>query len=160
MKRKVYIETSIVSYLIGRPSRDLVTAAHQELTLEWWTRRRPGFDVFVSSAVLDECARGDKDAVRQRLAAVEGIPVLEVTPEALELARFLVKKRILPAKAGADALHIALAGVHGMDFLLTWNCRHIANAEMRFRVEGALRACGFDPPALCTPEELMGGHVR
>jgi len=160
MKQKVYIETSIVSYLVGRPSRDLVAAAHRELTLEWWALRRPGFDVFVSAAVLDECARGDNDAVRRRLNVVEGSPVLEATAEALELAQFLVRKRLIPEKAGADALHIAIAGVQGMDFLLTWNCRHIANAETRSRVEAALRSRGFDPPALCTPEELMGGRVR
>jgi hypothetical protein len=156
MKRSAYVETTIISYLAGRPSRDLVTAAHQELTSEWWTRRRRAFRIFVSPAVLDECSRGDREAVRRRMEALRGTAVLEVTPDAMTLARVLVRERAVPTQAAADAMHIALAAVHRMDFLLTWNCRHIANAEVRGQVEDVLRSHGFVPPVLCTPEELMG----
>lgn len=156
MKKKVYLESSIFSYLVGRPSTDTVVAAHQKLTARWWKERRSEFDVFVGPPVLDECARGDRDAARLRLVAVRDIPLLEATPKALALAQFLIRKKAVPAKAAIDALHIALAAVHGMSFLLTWNCRHIANAEVRPLVEDLLRGQGYDPPDLCTPEELMG----
>jgi hypothetical protein len=152
----VYLETSVVSYLVARPSRDLVTTAHQQLTTEWWLERRARFAVYVSELVLREAAAGDEDAARRRLAALEGIPLLAMTTEALQLARHLVEEGAIPAPAAADAAHVALATAHGMEYLLTWNCRHIANAEMRLRIERACRARGFEPPALCTPEELMG----
>jgi len=149
----VYLETTIVSYLTGRRTRDLVTAAHQEITNEWWEGRER-FELFVSEAVLQEARGGDPTAADARRSALEGIAVLEVTSSATELARQLLDAAAVPPKAVVDAVHIAVAAVHGMDYLLTWNCTHIANAATRGRIERACRAAGFAPPVICTPEEL------
>ena len=156
MPSSVYLETSVVSYLVARPSRDLVTAAHQQLTVEWWSVRRSRFVAYASEIVVSEASAGDEGAARRRLAALDGIPLLALTPSALELARRLVQSGAIPAQAAADAAHVAVAAVHGMEYLLTWNCRHIANAEMRLRIEAECRLRGYEPPVLCTPEELMG----
>ena len=117
MKPKVYIETSVISYLTARPSRDLVTAAHQQLTTDWWEDRRAHFDLYISQLVVRESSAGDEDAAKGRLDVIEQIPLLELNEEALALARSLVEDGPLPAKASEDALHIAVATVHGMDFL-------------------------------------------
>ena len=150
----MYIETTIVSYLSATPSRDIVLSAHQQLTREWW-ERRDRFDLFVSRPVWDEAARGDAEAAAKRLAALDGIPVLLVSDDASEFADRLLASAILPAKAATDALHVALAVLSGMDYLLTWNCTHIANAAIRRRIEQACRAAGMQAPIICTPEELM-----
>jgi len=157
MKRKVYIESTIPSYLVAVPSRDLVVAAHQQVTSEWWRTRRPGFDLFVSQFVLDEISRGDAEVAMKRVRAVKGISLLDITDDVLDLAEGFVALKIIPKKAGTDALHIALAAVHSMDFLLSWNCKHIANAAIVRAVEGVCRMRGFACPVICTPEELMGG---
>jgi hypothetical protein len=156
MRAKVYVETTIVSYLTARPSRDLLTAAHQQVTQDWWAHRRPKFDLYVSQFVVTEVSAGDPEAARQRLALLDGIPLLSPNETALRLAEDLVRNGPIPKKAAADAAHIALATVHGMDFLLTWNCTHIANAEMRVAMEAACQGRGLLLPILCTPEELMG----
>jgi hypothetical protein len=155
VKPKVYIETSIVSYLVARPSTDLRVAANQVTTLEWWERRRPEFELYVSQLVLAEAEMGDADAARRRLAALEGIPVLVASMEAEALGDALVTDRVVAAAARVDAYHIALAATHGMDYLLTWNCTHIANATKRLPIEACCRARGLEPPAICTPQELM-----
>jgi hypothetical protein len=160
MKPTAYLETSIVSYLAARPSRDLITAGHQQTTHEWWQQRREDFELYVSQLVLDEAAAGNSDAAERRGTLVEGLPLLDVTPEATALASALVRDVPLPAKAGADALHIAIAACHGMDYLLTWNCAHIANAELRPPVERVCRGRGYAAPVLCMPDELMGGENR
>ena len=154
MKPKIYVETTIISYLAARPSRDLVVAAHQQITQEWWQTRRAEFDLFVSQIVVQESSAGDKDAAERRLAILEGIPVLEQSEEATALAQELVNQMALPEKAVVDALQIAIAGVSGMDYLLTWNCTHIANATLRNRIESVCRSNGYEPPVICTPEEL------
>ena len=151
---RLYLETSIVSYLAARPSGDLVTAAHQRLSARWWVTRRGAFALHVSEIVLREAEAGDPAIARRRLSLVAGLPVLAVTPEAATLAAEILRATGLPGRAAADALHIAVAAVHGMDYLLTWNCRHIANAALRGRIEATCRARGYDPSVLCTPEEL------
>ena len=156
MKLKVYIETFVVSYLAARPSRDLITAAHQQLTIDWWENRRTDFDLYVSQLVVREAGAGDENAAKRRLEIIEPMPLLELNEVALTLARALLEDGLLPAKASEDALHIAVATVHGMDFLLTWNCKHIANAEMRNHIVEVCRSKGFEPPISCTPEELLG----
>ena len=153
MKSRVYIETSVLSYLTNWRSRDIVQAAHQEVTIEWWAKR-DRFDLFVSEAVLAEAGRGDPAAARSRLAAAEGLPALVATTEAQSLASALLRAAAMPAKAAVDAAHVAIATVHGMNFLLTWNCAHIANAVMRESIEKVCRKAGFVPPVICTPEEL------
>ena len=153
MKPTVYVETTIPSYLTAWPSRDLVRAAHQQITREWWARR-DGFDLYSSRLVVQECQAGDAQAAADRLAALVGLPLLEQEAAEKELAEALVREVPLPAKAAADALHIATAAVHGMQYLLTWNCTHIANVALRPRIEAVCRSSGFDPPLICTPEEL------
>ncbi|WP_437906746.1 type II toxin-antitoxin system VapC family toxin [Sorangium sp. So ce327] len=153
MKPRLYLETTIVSYLTARPSRDLVQAAHQQVTREWWASR-DDFTLFISQFVLDEAGAGDGDAAARRLDALRGATLLDITEEAILLASNLVVGGGLPAKARVDALHVAMAAVHGMDFLLTWNCKHIANAATRERIEELCRVDGFEPPVICTPLEL------
>jgi predicted nucleic acid-binding protein len=155
MPQNVYVETSIISYLTARPSRDVVTAAHQQLTLDWWRTARPGFRVFISELVVQEVSMGGPEPARLRLAALEGIPLLELSENARVLAKDLITRLSIPPRATMDALHVALAADNGVDFLLTWNCRHIANAKSRHLIERCLRSHGYDPPVLCTPEELM-----
>jgi len=155
--RSVYLETSIISYLAARPSRDLVTAARQQVTREWWARRRASFVVYVSEAVIAEARVGDQAAANRRTEILAKLPLLEITPEAVQLAGAIARTLRLPRRAAADALHIATAAVHAIDFLLTWNSTHIANAELRPMVEQACRAGGHAAPILCTPDELMGG---
>ncbi|MGV8073429.1 MAG: type II toxin-antitoxin system VapC family toxin [Syntrophobacteraceae bacterium] len=156
MKPKIYLETTVISYLVAKPSRDLVVAAHQQITQEWWETRRQGFDVFISELVVREAGAGDTAAAQRRLDALQEIPLLELNEEALYLALELVAKGPIPEKAKEDALHIALAATHGMDYLLTWNCRHIANAEIRSGVAAVCITQGYDDLVICTPEELMG----
>ena len=154
MKPRVYIETTIPSYLTAWPSRDLIRAAHQQATREWWDRRA-AFELVVSALVVRECEAGDPDAAAARLAALADLPLIAVTDAAVGLAQDLVAGVPLPPRAGVDALHIATAAVHGIDYLLTWNCTHIANAALRIRVEEVCRERGHRPPVICTPEELM-----
>ena len=154
MKLKVYIETTIPSYLTARPSRDLIRAGQQQITTEWWGHR-DRFELLVSQLVIKEASEGDPEAAAERLRALEGLPVLRVTNEAAVLASRLVDEGPLPAKATADALHIAIAVVGGVEYLLSWNCKHIANAAMRNRIEAVCRSSGYEPPVICTPVELM-----
>ena len=157
MKPKIYLETTIPSYLTSRPSRDLVMAAHQQITREWWDTQRDAFDLFVSQMVLDEVSSGDPEAAARRLGLLKPLPLLNPHDEEAELAQALLKQAALPARAAADALHIAIAVVNGMDYLLTWNCTHIANAALRNRIETVCRSKGFEVPIICTPEELLEG---
>jgi len=156
MPPRVYVETSVISYLAARPSRDLITAARQQITHDWWRRRRPDFEVFVSQLVLDEAQAGDLEAATRRATLLADLPLLDITSATVWLARRLIEAVGLPQQAAADALHIATAACHGMNYLLTWNVAHIANAEYRPRVERACRAHGYEPPVLCTPDELTG----
>lgn len=156
MRPKVYIETSIVSYLAARLSRDLITAAHQQVTHTWWLDRRADYDLFVSQVVLVEAAAGDAEYARRRMALLDGLPLVDITPGVSTLAAALTARLSLPRRAEADALHIALAAYHGLDFLLTWNCSHIANARFRPQIERLCREQGYPVPVLCTPDELLG----
>ncbi len=151
MKRKVYIETSVISYLTARPSRTILGAARQQLTQAWW-KQRADYDLLISQAVWQECAAGDAEAAGRRLAA------LEVTEEMIILAEELTVRQIIPAKAIEDALHIAVATLHRVDFLLTWNCRHIANPVIQEGIAEYLEEQGLILPIICTPEELLGGR--
>jgi hypothetical protein len=156
MAARVYVETSVIGYAASRISNNLLTAAHQQLTREWWDAHRPRFDCYVSQIVVDELAAGEPELAQKRLALIEGLAVLDVTPEALALARSLVDGGVVPESEWADALHISLAAVHGMDYLVTWNCAHIANAQIRGPVTDACEGAGYGAPIICTPEELMG----
>jgi hypothetical protein len=155
MKPKVYLETTIPSLLTAWPSRDLVIAGQQQVTRDWWGTRRNDFQLFVSELVLEEAGLGDSAAAALRLEAVAGCALLAATKETQELARALLASRLIPPDAAADAAHIAVAAVHGMDFLLTWNCRHIANATLVEPVRAVCLRGGFPAPVICTPVELM-----
>jgi predicted nucleic acid-binding protein len=135
MAAAVYLERTIISYLTGRPSRDLIVAAHQQITRQWWEQRRARFEVYVSRLVLDEARAGDAEAANRRLEVLEDLPSLEINAATTSRAMKLGKLMSIPPRARADTLHIALAAVHGVDYLLTWNCAHIANAEQRPIVE-------------------------
>ena len=153
-KPAVYVETSVISYLVARPSRDLVVAAHQQLTVAWWHDQRQNYDLFVSQIVVDEVRAGDPEIAAKRIAAIADLPLLGINEEAVHLAQSLIKAHAVPKKAALDALHISVACVGGMDYLLTWNCKHIANATMRSEIETTCRTAGYASPVICTPEEL------
>ena len=156
MRERVDLETSIPSYLTARPSRDLISAAHRELTREWWEHHRHKYDLFVSGLVLEEISLGDPDAARRRIDVLAGIQVLEESIDAKSLAKTFVAETLMPKNAGDDAMHVAIATLQRMDFLLTWNCRHIANAAILKRLEIRCAKLGYTLPRLCTPEQLMG----
>jgi len=155
MAQRVYIETTVVSYFTARPSRDLIVAGHQQITHDWWDTRRGDFELCVSQLVLQEASDGDPQAAKERLAVLAAMTLLEIKEEAVSLAENLVQAGALPAKAENDALHIAIAAVHRVPYLATWNCRHMANATMRTLIESVCASNGFKAPIICTPEEMM-----
>ena len=152
----VYIETSIVSYLRQRPSSEIVMAAHQLLTHRWWNKERTKYELVVSQYVIEEAAAGDPTLASERLQALDGIPALPDAPEIREIADEIMSHAILPRKAEVDALHIATVAHHRIDYLLTWNCRHIANARILPRIHKVLAVMNIPIPMICTPEELLG----
>ena len=154
MKPTVYIETSVVSYLTSRPSRDLIAAARQERTVSWWEHHEKFYTVYISDLVNDEAAEGDSDAAVRRMSAMAGLPVLAVTDAAVSLADRVLDSGLVPQQAAADALHVAVAALNNMDYLLTWNCKHLANAAIRRSLEEVVTEAGFYCPVICTPEEL------
>lgn len=156
MASSVYIETTIPSYLTAWRSPELVMAAKQQTTRQWWDERRELFELFISDAVLLEASAGDPDAVIRRLGVLDGIPVLNPLPEADEIALSLIDRLALPDRALIDAAHIAISVVHGMDYLLTWNCTHIANASFQPVIHDVCDIFGFSMPVICTPDQLMG----
>ena len=155
MKPTVYLETSIISYLTAWIGRDLIVAANHETTREWWSLRKDEYDVYVSLAVVDESRFGDPEAARHREEVLIELPKLEIDDSVTALSKRLITGVPLPPKAETDALHIALAAVHGMKYLLTWNCTHIANAKLRLNIDAICRAAGYEPPVICTPLELL-----
>ena len=159
MAPSVYIETSVVSYYTARPSRDIVTAARQTLTQEWWEDARAKFDLYVSVLVVEEAKGGGAEAAQKRLAAISGLPILEINDAAEKLSRRLIDDGAIPSSTVEDSLHISLATVHGMDFLLTWNFRYINNAEMKSRIRTIIEAAGYESPVICSPEELGGDEL-
>ena len=156
MSETVYIETSILGYLTARSTKNLIVAANMEITREWWKFRRNAFILYTSEAVLDEVARGDAEIATQRLDIVRDFPLLELNQAVQGLAVQFLDRSNLPPKAEVDAIHIAAATVHGMDYLLTWNCKHIANAQIQGKLAEISLDCGYVLPILCTPNELMG----
>jgi len=155
-KEKVYIETSVISYLTSFPSRDLIIAAHQQITKDWWEKRKNYFDIFISQFVIDEVSRGDKEAAKSRLEIISELPELIINKQVEKLSEEIIRSGAIPIKSAIDAAHIAIASVHNIHYLLTWNCKHIANAEIMKKVLFVCNDCGFYQPIICTPEELMG----
>ena len=158
MKSRLYLETTIPSYLTSRSSRDLIIAGHQQVTRERWERRRDTFQLYLSQLVIDEVSAGDPDAAREPLKALRDLPLLDITPEVTELASGILDSGKIPRKAATDAAHIAIAAVHGMDFLVTWNCVHIANAVIAKSLAFICREHACECPVICTPE-IGRAHV-
>jgi hypothetical protein len=156
MKEIVYIETSFVSLLVADPSRDVSVAGNQQVTRDWWQWRRPAFACITSDETRMEASRGNAGQVRQRLDALAGLPILPTTPAAAELAARFLATGALPPAAAVDAVHLAVATLAGADYLLTWNCRHLANAQILRRLEREAATHGWNLPRVCTPLELMG----
>jgi len=155
MKPRLYLETTIPSYLVARTSRDLLLAADQESTQEWWELHRHKYDLFISEAVLEEASDGDADFAAKRLAALEGLPRIRTTAEVDALVAHFLEEQIIPPAVAADAVHLALATAHRMDFLLTWNRKHLHNPHLERRIMAACRKFGYDCPVICTPAELL-----
>lgn len=155
MKKSIYLETSIISYLTGRTSRDLVTAARQQITQDWWDTKRSEFKLFIAQPVLNEASDGDPEAAKKRLTLLRNFPLLSVTNEVGKFTGFLVEETPFPEKARIDALHIAVASMHKMDYILTWNFKHIANASIRSKLEVLAHSKNIELPVICTPEELL-----
>jgi len=157
VKPSVYVETTIVSYLVGWLNRnDLQLAANQELTRRWWSTKRTGFELFASAVVIEEAREGDAALAGERLHLLQDITLLRASEAAHQLKFELLRQGRMPAKAETDALHIAIATVHGIEYLATWNCKHIANAVTLPMVYEVCRSAGYEPPLICTPYELMG----
>lgn len=156
MNPKVYLETSVVSYWTAPPSRDARVAAFQQATHEWFSAKRAEFEVFVSDLVVEEASAGNRAYASARLAATQSFTRLSIAPEARTLAPFILKNANLPSSALADALHISIAALNGMDYVLTWNMRHIANEDIRYRLRAALERRNIVCPKLATPLEFLG----
>ncbi|MBW4620181.1 MAG: type II toxin-antitoxin system VapC family toxin [Cyanosarcina radialis HA8281-LM2] len=156
MSETVYIETSILGYLTARSTKDLIIAANIEITKDWWEFRRNAFILYTSEAVLDEVAQGDAEIAAQRLEILRDFPLLALNQAVQNLAAQFLARSSLPPKAKVDAIHIAAATIHGMDYLLTWNCKHIANAQIQGKLAEISLDFGYVLPILCTPNELMG----
>ena len=155
MKSRLYLESTVPSYLVARPSRDSIKSAHQKITHDWWNTRLKDFDIFISDTVIAEVSAGEPAMAAKRLAVLRQFPILATSETVIAITSALVHGGPLPEKALRDAAHIAVAAVHGMHFLLTWNCTHIANAEMFDRMRLICEAHGFHCPVICTPGELL-----
>jgi len=156
VKDTVYVETSVISYFTSRPSRDLVIAGRQEITREKWNKIIEFFDLYVSALVIQEIEQGDSDEAQKRVNAIGDLPVLAISDEAEKLASILIQEGPIPDKYPEDALHIAIATVNGMDYLLTWNFSHINNAQMKSKIISVIENNGYLCPIICSPEELLG----
>lgn len=156
MSETVYIETSILGYLTARSTKNLILAANMEITRDWWELRWKNFIIYISEAVLEEITRGYTEIAARRLEIARDFPLLALNQAVQSLAlQFLIRSN-LPPKARVDAIHIAAATVHGMNYLLTWNCKHIANAQIQGKLAEIRTNFGYELPILCTPNELMG----
>jgi len=155
MKSKVYIETSIPSYLCARISKNLLVAANQEITHEWWERCKDKFDLVISEIVVREVSAGHPEVAKRRLSKIEKYPKIAITDEVGDLAQILINEVPIPKKSELDAFHIAVTAINGIEYLLTWNCKHIANAVLRPKINKICRKFGCEPPIICTPQELM-----
>lgn len=156
MSETIYIETSILGYLTARSTDNLILAANIKVTQDWWDNCRTSFMLYASEIVLDEAAKGDTEIADRRLSLLQPLMLLDLTEEAIELAKEFLKQSNLPSKASNDALHMALATVYGLDYLLTWNCKHMANALIQKKLSQISSDLGYELPVICTPYQLIG----
>ncbi|MBI5102360.1 MAG: type II toxin-antitoxin system VapC family toxin [Nitrospirae bacterium] len=155
MKETIYLETSVISYYTAKPSRDIIVLAHQEITREWWDRALRKYDAVISEIVIEEARAGDIEAAKKRLAILKRFEHLDLNPTVDKMAQIYMDKLKLPMKASRDAVHLAVASVHSVDYLVTWNCAHIANGEIIKKLIKVNTSYGIRTPVICTPEELM-----
>lgn len=155
MPETVYIETSIIGYLTARHSNNLILMANLEATRQWWETRRQQFTLYASQVVLDEVSRGDAEISARRLETLRGFPLLKISTAVQSLAVQFLERSNLPPRAADDALHIAAATIYDLDYLLTWNCKHIANAQIQKKLAQISLEAGYELPTICTPYELM-----
>jgi hypothetical protein len=156
MKSTVYVESSVISYLTSRPSRDVIVAARQVITNDWWDNHRHRFELRVSVSVVEEIAAGDSSAAKLRMEKIVNIPTLSITDNAVQLAKLLLSDKAIPLGSDEDALHISIAATQSIDYLLTWNFKHINNAETKELIIKLIESCGYVSPRFCSPEELIG----
>lgn len=152
----VYIETTIISYLVSKPNRDIIVAANQQMTMDWWVLRRNAFQCFISSVVIEEIEAGDPMAAEKRMREIDTFSILKASNTAEHLTKAFIDAGVIPGKAVRDAAHIAIAAVNGIDYLLTWNCKHLANAQIIRKISKTCNDQGYPLPVICTPQELMG----
>lgn len=150
-----YIETTIIGHLVGRILSDPVVAGRQTVTRQWWPSAVEKYRFIVSKVVADECASGDPEAAAERLAVLESLEFVATSPQVDELARQLIDRFAIPKAEPRDAIHISLAAIHGLEYLVSWNFKHIVNPTTRSAIERVCRDAGFVPPIICTPDELM-----
>ena len=156
-KPKVYVETTVVSDATALPARDVVQLGRQVVTRDWWATAGERFDLYSSKVVDREIRMGDPEAARRRVDAMRGQPELEVGPLEVELAQKLIDGKAVPKEYPDDALHIAVAAIHGMDYLVSWNFKHITNGQTIPLVAKICRDVGYECPCICTPQMLLGG---
>lgn len=155
-KQTVYLETTVIGHLTGRMHSDPVIAGRQTVTREWWNTAAQHYRLLASQLVIDECSAGDAEAAAERLAAIQGIDLIQNSTQTESRASLLIQRGAVPTSEPRDALHISLAAVNGVEYLLTWNFKHIANATTRDLIEQTCVAAGYEPPLICTPDELAG----
>jgi hypothetical protein len=153
-KPTVYVETTVIGHLVGRILADPVVAGRQMVTRTWWATAAENYRLFVSRLVADECGVGDAEVAAERLAVLDSLEFLAASVGADGLAELLVADHAIPETAPRDAAHVSLAAVNGIEYLVTWNFKHIANATTRAAIESVCRAAGYEPPIICTPDEL------
>ena len=155
MKPRIYIETSVISYLTSRPSRDFTSVTRQEFTRQWWDLCHSAFDPVISTLVMREVSRGDANAAKKRIEACAGLECLRVTDEAIELAQRLMREGLVPLTEPEDATHIALASTEKLDYIATWNFTHMVGPQQKFKLQLRLNEWGCHVPLLATPEDLL-----
>lgn len=155
MRESIYLETTIVSYYTSKPSRDIIVLAHQEITRQWWLKVIGRYNIFISEVVIEEASSGDPEAIKRRLEELKDFPHLELNDKVEKMAQVYMERLEIPEKSLRDAAHLAVASVHNIDYLVTWNCTHLANGEVIKKLMKINESLGIHTPIICTPEELM-----
>jgi hypothetical protein len=155
MKKRVYIETTVVSYFTARPSRDIIMAGHQKTTRDFWPELTDKYETYISALVYEEAGKGDPDQAAKRLTAIRVFPMLDIDEDARLLAERIIAERGIPDNYPEDALHIGVAAVNGMDVLLTWNFAHMNNPFTRRAIRRIVEQAGYLCPEICSPQELL-----
>ena len=151
----VYIETTVIGNIAGRIHPNPRIAARQNITREWWLIAASHYRLLASAMVISECSDGDASAATERLQVLDGIELLASSEDVDALAQALIDNRAVPASESRDAFHIAIAAVNGVQYIATWNFKHILNPTLQGTIALVCRECGYEPPIICTPEQLL-----